>query len=207
MTTQIPTASSAIDAILAQRAIPVVRAQSATKALQICTSLIAADLGVIELTATVPDWENVLRELRRTHPTATIGLGTVTSVDIARRAIDLEASFLVSPYPVHGLREGLEDTTVPLIGGGVTPGEIAEQSESGLCKLFPAHLGGTMYLKTLLAILPKARIMPTGGITVENAAEWIHAGAAAVGVGSDLYAAPDLETAIAKLRASLRTMQ
>ncbi|MFF2486146.1 hypothetical protein ACFVSU_07100 [Microbacterium sp. NPDC058062] len=89
---------------------------------------------------------------------------------------------------------------IRLISCGFTPREVAEAAEFGICKLFPAHVGGMEYLKTLRAILPHARIMPTGGVGVGDVASWLRAGAAAVGVGSDLTAHPDLDLAISMLR-------
>ena len=155
---------------------------------------------MIELTATTPGWQELLREVVREHPTATIGMGTIRAAEDAAAACDAGAAFLVTPFPVPEAQKAAEAAGTLLIGGGFTPAEISAASERGLCKLFPAHLGGVTYLKTLKAILPGARIMPTGGIAIGDVASWLQAGAAAVGIGSDLVNAPDLDAAIAELR-------
>ncbi len=191
---------SAIRAIEAQRAIPVVRTAIVDDALLVCERLVLAGLDTIELTATIPQWELLLRRARSEFPSATIGVGTITDPDAARCAVDAGAAFLVSPYPVEAARESVSGSGVPFVTGGFTPSEIAAASSLGLAKVFPAHLGGPAYLKTLLAILPGARLMPTGGIKVGEVGAWLAAGAVAVGVGSDLYDAPDLDVAIVTLR-------
>jgi 2-dehydro-3-deoxyphosphogluconate aldolase/(4S)-4-hydroxy-2-oxoglutarate aldolase len=78
------------------------------------------------------------------------------------------------------------DGTVPVIEGGWTPGEIGAAAETGVAKLFPAHVGGPAYLRTLLAVLPGAVVIPTGGIGLDDVHDWLDAGAAAVGVGTAL---------------------
>ncbi|TPW90593.1 bifunctional 4-hydroxy-2-oxoglutarate aldolase/2-dehydro-3-deoxy-phosphogluconate aldolase, partial [Schumannella luteola] len=142
---------------------------------------------------------------RAAHPGAAIGMGTVTSAVDAELAIEHGASFLVSPFPAPAVRAVAADHGVRFAEGGSTPGEIAAAAQHGLCKLFPAHLGGVAYLRTLLAVLPHASIMPTGGIRIADVGAWLTAGAVAVGVGSDLYSAPDVAAAVAELRAQLET--
>lgn len=187
------------DAITRQRAIPVVRASDPGKAYGLCERLVAAGIGVIELTATIPRWEELLASVARDLPGAVIGMGTVVDRESAERACAAGARFLVSPYPAPETRAVADQEGVLFIGGGFTPGEIAEAAGHGICKLFPAHLGGLAYLSTLRAILPDARIMPTGGIRLAEVSTWLRAGAVAVGVGSDLYAAADLDAAVAEL--------
>ncbi|MCK9913335.1 MULTISPECIES: bifunctional 4-hydroxy-2-oxoglutarate aldolase/2-dehydro-3-deoxy-phosphogluconate aldolase [Microbacterium] len=186
-------------AIVRQRAIPVIRAADPEKAYVLCERLVAAGIDVIELTATIPRWDDTLAAVSRDLPHAMIGMGTVVSADAAEKACAAGARFLVSPFPADEARAVADREGVLFIGGGCTPAEIAEASSHGLCKLFPAHLGGLGYLGTLHAILPEARIMPTGGIRLNEVSSWLRAGATAVGVGGDLYGAPDLDAAIAEL--------
>jgi 2-dehydro-3-deoxyphosphogluconate aldolase/(4S)-4-hydroxy-2-oxoglutarate aldolase len=87
---------------------------------------------------------------------------------------------------------------VPFSEGGLTPTEVLGVAEHGVAKLFPAHVGGLSYLKSLLAVAPTARIMPTGGIPLASAAEWLAAGAFAVGIGSDLTAPGDIAARVAE---------
>jgi 2-dehydro-3-deoxyphosphogluconate aldolase/(4S)-4-hydroxy-2-oxoglutarate aldolase len=187
------------NAILKQKAIPVVRAHTPESALEICARLIGAGLDVVEITATIPDWKLVLATARREFPAATIGVGTIYSADDVWAAHDGGAHFIVSPFPVKEAREAAADAGTLFVGGGMTPAEIAASSKHGLCKLFPAHVGGPGYVRTLMAIMPTAQIMATGGIMVEAVGEWLAAGAAAVGIGSDLYGAEDFDAKLAAL--------
>lgn len=84
------------------------------------------------------------------------------------------------------VRPVADDADRLLVEGGLTPSELRTAAERGVAKLFPAHIGGVAYLKSLLAVLPGARIMATGGITVDNTAEWLAAGAFTVSIGSDI---------------------
>lgn len=190
-------------AIVGQRAIPVVRAASADSALDTCARLIAGGVEVIELTTTIPDWKTVIKSLRHDFPAATIGMGTVHTARDATDAVECGAAFIVSPFPAEEARQASTASGALFIGGGMTPGEISASSRHGICKLFPAHLGGLSYLRSLKSIMPSARIMPTGGIKIGQVAAWLAEGATAVGIGADLYAADDLDATLAALRAQL----
>ena len=186
-------------AILRQRAIPVVRAPDPGDAFALCERLVTAGIEVIELTTTIPGWEELLSAVNRDLTSAIVGMGTVVDEDAAERAASAGARFLVSPFPSAAARDAADRQNILFIGGGFSPAEIADASRYGICKLFPAHVGGPAYLKTLRGILPDARIMPTGGVRLSEVSTWLRAGAAAVGVGSDLYGAPDLDAAVAEL--------
>lgn len=188
------------------RIVPVVRADAAERAAEIVDALVATGIGLVELTTTVPDWRKALDRVRSAHPEAVVGVGTVLDADAARTAYDRGADFLVTPFPVPEVREVAAAYGMALIGGGVTPAEIHREASAGIAKLFPAHLGGPRYLRSLTAVLPGARIVPTGGITVGAVGEWLAAGALAVGVGSDLYEAADLDHAVVELRQTVRTL-
>jgi 2-dehydro-3-deoxyphosphogluconate aldolase / (4S)-4-hydroxy-2-oxoglutarate aldolase len=196
--------AEALEAIRRQRAIPVVRASDPDTALTICARLAAAGFAVIEITATIPNWWLLPEAIRSTQPAATVGVGTITSAGEAATALQAGAQFIVSPYPADEARQLASENDTLFVGGGFTPREVAESARHGLCKLFPAHLGGPGYLRTLTSILPDAQIMPTGGIRIHEVSSWLAAGAAAVGVGSDLYSAPDIDAAVAELQEQIR---
>jgi 2-dehydro-3-deoxyphosphogluconate aldolase / (4S)-4-hydroxy-2-oxoglutarate aldolase len=196
---QVTDAVAAEEAIVRQGAVPVLRDADPDRVYANCERLIGAGLTVIELTATTPGWPELLRSLTRHAPSATIGVGTITAPDDVSTACEAGARFLVSPFPAEEARGTARNAGTLFVGGGFTPAEIAASSRNGLCKLFPAHLGGAAYLKTLTAVLPGARVMPTGGIAIAEVSDWFRAGAVAVGVGSDLSNAPDLDEAIAAL--------
>jgi 2-dehydro-3-deoxyphosphogluconate aldolase / (4S)-4-hydroxy-2-oxoglutarate aldolase len=186
-------------AIGAARLLPVLRTPDAAGAVQAAETLLDAGLGVIELTATTPGWPDALRDVRRRHPGAVLGAGTVTTAEDARRAVDAGADFLVSPYPAAEVRGFADETGTVFLEGGFTPGEVAAASARGIAKLFPAHVGGPAYLRSVLAVLPGARIVPTGGIGLGEVGDYLAAGAHAVGVGSDLVRAPDPAKAVREL--------
>ena len=94
----------------------------------------------------------------------------------------------------------LDAAGVPFVEGGLTPTEVLDAASHGIAKLFPAHAGGLRYLQSLLAVAPEARIMPTGGIPLDEVRDWLAAGALAVGVGSDLTAPGDIA---ARVKAAL----
>jgi 2-dehydro-3-deoxyphosphogluconate aldolase / (4S)-4-hydroxy-2-oxoglutarate aldolase len=175
-----------LDRIRAARIVPVVRAPDASAAEGLVERIVAGGLDVIELTTTIPGWEGLAARLRSSHPGACVGVGTVTSGELASAAVAAGAEFTVSPFPVPAARPVFESAGIPFLEGGFSPGEVVGAASRGVAKLFPAHVGGVQYLSTLLAIAPDARIVPTGGIALEDARAWLDAGAYAVGVGGDL---------------------
>lgn len=182
-----------------QGVVPVLRADSAEDALDKAERLLEHGISVVELTTTIPQWHVVLKQLVTSYPDATLGMGTLADYEDARRACDHGAEFLVSPYPAEGVRKAGDRSGTPFIGGGFTPGEIAVSADHGAAKLFPAHIGGLTYLSTLKSVLPNANIMPTGGIKSIDVPQWLQAGAFAVGVGRDLYAATNLKEKLHRL--------
>jgi 2-dehydro-3-deoxyphosphogluconate aldolase/(4S)-4-hydroxy-2-oxoglutarate aldolase len=180
--------AGAIAAIGAARVLAVLRTAGPDEAVEQAGRVLAAGLGVVELTATTPGWEDAVRTVAASHPGAVVGLGTVRDAPTAERALEAGAAFLVSPHPAPAAREVAAAAGVPLLEGALTPGELAAALEHGPAKLFPAHLGGPAYLRSVLAVLPGAAIVPTGGIRLEDVGAWLRAGAYAVGVGSDLTA-------------------
>lgn len=181
--------------IRAARIVPVLRTATAAAAVEAATACLSSGLDVVELTATTPDWAEALRRLRADAPERLIGVGTVRDPATAGRAIDLGADFLVSPCPVPDVRAAVASAV--LIEGGWTVAEVLDAGSRGLAKLFPAHVGGPAYLRTLLAIDPALRVIPTGGIHLADTRSWLDAGAFAVGVGSDLLTDEDPGAAIA----------
>ncbi|MBZ6113192.1 MULTISPECIES: bifunctional 4-hydroxy-2-oxoglutarate aldolase/2-dehydro-3-deoxy-phosphogluconate aldolase [Streptomyces] len=107
------------------------------------------------------------------------------------------------PFQVPEVRSVADAADRLLVEGGLTPSELRTAANRGVAKLFPAHVGGIQYLKSLLAVLPGARVMATGGVTVDNAADWLAAGAFSVSVGSHLYRDDDVAGGVARLRARL----
>ena len=183
------------------RVLPVLRLPTAGEALAAVDACASAGAVVVELTTTTPGWTDTVSVARRRWPGLAIGVGTVTTTAHARVALERGVDFLVSPYPVPHVRESLPAGAV-LVEGGMTVAEVVAAGAHGLAKLFPAHVGGPAFLRSVLAVAPGVRIIPTGGIQLASVDEWLAAGAYAVGVGTDLLAQPDLGAALARFARS-----
>ncbi|MFE6905972.1 bifunctional 4-hydroxy-2-oxoglutarate aldolase/2-dehydro-3-deoxy-phosphogluconate aldolase [Streptomyces erythrochromogenes] len=194
------------EVLAAQRLLPVLRNTGADEAVHATTALLAAGCRAVELTTSTPEWAGAVARTAeladcRGRP-ALIGVGTVTTAAQARAALDAGAAFLVSPYPAPEVREVAARREAVFIEGGFTPAEIASAvREAGAAKVFPAHVGGPGFIRSLRAVLPDAVLVPTGGIRPGEVPDWIAAGATAVGIGSGLPADPDALAAVfARLR-------
>jgi 2-dehydro-3-deoxyphosphogluconate aldolase/(4S)-4-hydroxy-2-oxoglutarate aldolase len=189
-------AVSSVDSLEARlrraRIVPVVRIGDPAEARELVERLLEAGLDTIELTTSIRGWEEVIAELRERRPEIALGVGTILAVDQAQTAVSLEPAFCVSPRRVPEARALLDIAGIPFIEGGLTPTEVLDVASRGIAKLFPAHVVGPEYLRSLRAVAPNARIMPTGGIPMTRVRDWLAAGAVAVGVGSDLTAPGDI---------------
>ncbi len=169
--------------------IPVLRAKDPRQAHAVVEAMIAGGVTVVEVTMTVPGAVNLLRELKREHPGLLLGSGTVTTGEDAEKTIEAGAEFVVSPsfHPdVIAVTKAHEKLSIP---GALTPTEIitAHRAGADYVKVFPCSaVGGASYLKSLLAPFPHLKLIPTGGVTVKTAEDFLRAGARALGVGSDL---------------------
>jgi 2-dehydro-3-deoxyphosphogluconate aldolase/(4S)-4-hydroxy-2-oxoglutarate aldolase len=180
--------------------VPVVREDGADEALSVAGWLIEQGLDVVELTASTPGWERAVGALDG----VVVGAGTLRTRQDAERAVAAGAQFLVTPCPAPEVRTVAEAAGLPLLEGGFTPGEVLAATDRGIAKLFPAHVGGTELLRSILALSPGARIVPTGGIRLADVPEWLDAGAYAVGIGSELRPDPGVATALRETLAAAR---
>ncbi|WP_203645162.1 bifunctional 4-hydroxy-2-oxoglutarate aldolase/2-dehydro-3-deoxy-phosphogluconate aldolase [Streptomyces sp. SID14478] len=197
-----PAPADVIARLRAARVTPTVREADADTADRVARTLVDCGLTAFEFTATTPGWEKLVETWSREAPEVTLGLGTVTSPEIAERALAAGADFLVSPFQVPEVRPVADAADRLLVEGGLTPSELRTAADRGVAKLFPAHVGGLAYLKSVLSVLPGARIMATGGVSVDNAAQWLAAGAFTVSIGSDLSKG-DIRENVARLRAGI----
>lgn len=174
----------------ALRLVAVIRANTPADALFAARAMAAAGVRGIEITFTVPDAAASIRDaIRILPPEVIVGAGTVLTVEQAREALDAGARFLVSPVGDEWLVRMGHDAGALVSIGGLTPTEIVAAARMGAdyVKLFPGEsLGGPAYLKHLRGPLPDIPLMVTGGVTRENAAAYLAAGAQSVGLGSDL---------------------
>lgn len=169
--------------------IPAIRAPSAADALFGAAAVYRGGIHVIELTMTVPGAIGVLSELRRTYPDLVTGAGTVVDLDTARACLDAGAQFLTSPgFDPEIVHYALKEN-VAAIPGALTPTEILMASKAGadFVKVFPcSQLGGPTYIRALRAPFPRLRLIASGGVTQLTAADFIRAGANALGIREDL---------------------
>jgi len=170
--------------------IPVVRAESAGLALRAVAAIKAGGVSVLEVTMTVPGAIGVIEQLVKAFGAeALIGAGTVLDAETADKCIQAGARFIVSPALNEDTIAFCRANEVAVFPGALTPTEVVRAWNAGAdaVKVFPAGaVGGASYLKALKAPLPQIELVPTGGVSLETAANFIKAGAMALGVGADL---------------------
>jgi len=191
------------DQILEIGVVPVVRAASAAEARLAAQAVCDGGIPIVEITMTVPGAVDVIRELRRSAPASVlIGAGTVLDAEAARRCLDAGAQFLVSPGLNLPTIEFAARSGILMLAGALTPTEVitAWNAGSDFVKVFPCgQVGGAKYIKALKGPLPQIPLVPTGGVNLNTAAEFIEAGAAALGIGGELVQADALKSGKAEV--------
>ena len=186
------------DRILEIGIVPVVRAASSQQAVIAADAVCRGGIPIVEITMTVPGAVEVIRQLRKSSlAEVLIGAGTVLDVEMARVCADAGAQFLVSPGLNLETVEFAVSQGVLMMAGALTPTEVitAWKAGSDFVKVFPCgNVGGAKYIKALKGPLPQVPLVPTGGVNLDTAAEFIEAGAAALGVGSELVQTEALKT-------------
>ena len=170
--------------------VPVVRAPSAAVALRAARAVHAGGIDVLEITMTVPDAVAVLRQLAaELGDSVILGAGTVLDAEAARRCIAAGAQFIVAPGFDPETVRAAHELGAPVMPGALTPTEVIAAWKAGaeMVKIFPCSaVGGADYLRALKAPLPQVKLLPTGGVDRHTAADYIRAGAAALGLGAAL---------------------
>jgi len=170
--------------------VPVIRASSEREAHIAAEAVCKGGIPIVEITMTCPGAINVIRDLTKTQGSEIlIGAGTVLNAEDARRSLDAGAQFLVSPGFNRATVEFAARESKLIMAGALTPTEIIEAWSAGsdLVKVFPCgQVGGAKYIKALKGPLPQIPLVPTGGVNLSTAPEFIEAGAAALGIGGEL---------------------
>jgi 2-dehydro-3-deoxyphosphogluconate aldolase/(4S)-4-hydroxy-2-oxoglutarate aldolase len=169
--------------------VAIIRMKDPAKLRAVFDALADGGVRAIEVTMTVPGAVALIAELARSLPSGfVLGAGTVTDAATARAVIDAGARFVVSPVFRREVVQVCLERGIVSAPGCLSPTEILDAHEMGadVVKVFPATALGPQYIKDLRAPMPQLRLMPTGGVTLDNAGDWIRAGAVAVGVGSAL---------------------
>lgn len=183
------TRHDALDLVVDSGIVAILRADSGEQLAAVAERLFAAGIRAIEVTFTVPGVLDVIRDVRRRlGDRILLGAGTVLDAETARAAILAGAEFVVSPVvrpEIIALSHRYDKLVMP---GAFTPTEVLTAWEAGadVVKVFPAEVGGPSYIKALRGPLPQIRMLPTGGVNLENIGQFFKAGAVAVGLGSAL---------------------
>lgn len=187
---EFPVSSEWIRQLKRDRAISVVRTDAAELAMKLAELALAAGMHHVEIISTTPQFARVVTQLRQQYPREWIGAGTVINPKTAREAIAAGAQFLFSPYRSTQVVELAQASSVPVVPGALTPQEIGSAWDAGAAavKVFPIGcVGGAAYLRALRSPLAGIPLIPTGGVTIENAGELLEAGAIAVGLATQLF--------------------
>lgn len=185
-----------LGAILQTKVVAVIRVKDAARLADVAAALGRGGIKALEITMTVPGAVEIIREMARSKaPGTLVGAGTVLDAGTATDVIAAGADFVVSPVCDMEMIRACRDGGVLVAPGAFTPTEIVAAWRAGadIVKVFPATSLGPQFFRDLRGPLPQIRLMPTGGVTVENAREFLAAGAAAVGIGTALVDAKAVE--------------
>ena len=193
-----PQRSQIVTALEAAGVVAVIRLKEPEKLRAVVDAIAEGGVRALEVTMTVPGAVELIRRLAPTLPAGfLLGAGTVLDAETATRVIDAGAQFVVSPVFRRAVITACHARDVPALPGCFTPTEILEAWEAGadIVKVFPATALGPTFFKDVHGPLPHVKLMPTGGVSLDNAGDWIRAGAVAVGVGTALLDAPAIAAA------------
>ncbi|HET6883903.1 MAG TPA: bifunctional 4-hydroxy-2-oxoglutarate aldolase/2-dehydro-3-deoxy-phosphogluconate aldolase [Pirellulales bacterium] len=183
---------SLLEQLLDRAVVAIIRANDASKLVDVAEALVAGGVTAMEVTFTVPRAPQVLEKVAdRLGGKILLGAGTVLDAATARIAILAGAEFIVSPVVSHEVIACCRRYSKLSLPGAFTPTEILTAWEAGadIVKVFPSEFTGPAYLKAVRAPLPQVRLMPTGGVNLQTAAEFLRAGACALGIGGSLVEA------------------
>ena len=169
--------------------VAVIRMKEPEKLRSVIDAIAEGGVRALEITMTVPGAIEIIRQVAPTLPAGfTFGAGTVVDAETVHRVVDAGARFIVSPVFRRSVIDACQVRNVASMPGCFTPTEILDAWDAGadVVKVFPATTLGPGYLKDIHGPLPHVKLMPTGGVTLDNAGDWIRAGAVAVGVGTSL---------------------
>jgi 2-dehydro-3-deoxyphosphogluconate aldolase/(4S)-4-hydroxy-2-oxoglutarate aldolase len=178
-----------VDEIVKRKAVAVLRIKEPEKLKKVIEALYEGGISVAEITMTVPNAIQLIEKMsNELDKNIIIGVGSVLNKNVAEDAIKAGAKYVVSPIFKNEIIDAAHKFDIPAMPGCFTPTEIQTAFEAGadIIKVFPADVLGMDFFKGILAPMPHLKLMPTGGVTLINAGDWLNAGACAVGVGSAL---------------------
>lgn len=178
-----------LNKLLELKAVAVIRMSNSEKLKKVVEAVHKGGVSAIEITMTTPNALKVIEDLSKSMgDEILVGVGSVLNSQTAIDAINAGSKFVVSPILKAEVIKTVQENNLPVMPGAFTPTEIQTAYELGadIIKVFPADVVGMAFFKGVLAPMPHLKLMPTGGVTLQNAGEWIKAGACAVGIGSAL---------------------
>lgn len=178
-----------LNKLIERKAVAVIRVKEEEKLRKVIEAVYAGGISAAEITMTVPNAIQLIEKMSGLlDDNIIIGVGSVLNASMAEDAIKAGAKYVVSPILKKEIIEMAHKYDVPVMPGCFTPTEIQTAYEYGadIVKVFPADVLGMEFFKAILAPMPHLKLMPTGGVTLTNAGEWLKAGACAVGLGSAL---------------------
>lgn len=195
------------EVVVETRVIAVLRGLNPDRVDTVAQILREAGMGAIEVTMDSPEAARSIERLAHSGPS--VGAGTVMSVAEAETAVAAGATFLVAPHTDQTVVRWAVERGIPMIPGAFTPTEVMAAWDAGVAavKVFPASVGGPAFLKALLGPLGGVLLIPTGGITAENAGAFLDSGAVAVGLGGWLTDHPDLEVVAERAASAIQACQ
>ncbi len=172
-----------------RKAVAVLRIKDTEKLKKIIDAIYLGGISIIEITMSVPNACYLINKMcAEVDPSIIIGVGSILDKSTEIAAIKAGAKFVVSPILKKEIIETAKEFEIPVMPGCFSPTEVQTAYEWGadIIKVFPADIVGIPFFKAILAPMPHLKLMPTGGVTLTNAGDWIKAGAFAVGLGSAL---------------------
>ena len=178
-----------VENIIEFKAVAVIRMEDPSKLIKVAEAIYEGGVKAIEITMTVPNAiETIALASKEIGDKVLIGVGSILNQEMAQKAIDAGAQYVVSPIFKKEIIERSHKNDIPAMPGTFTPTEaqLAWEAGADIIKIFPADVLGMSFIKGMKAPMPHLKVMPTGGVSLTNAGEWLKAGACAVGVGSAL---------------------
>jgi len=178
-----------LDEIFKRKAVAVLRVKEEDKLKKVIQAIADGGVSVAEITMTIPNAIKLIEKMsKELDENIIIGVGSVLNKQTAEDAIKAGAKYVVSPILKKEIIEMAQKYDVPVMPGCFTPTEIYAAFEMGadIAKVFPADIVGMPFFKAILAPMPHLKLMPTGGVSLTNAGDWLKVGACAVGIGSAL---------------------
>ncbi len=174
-----------VNTIKQEKIVAILRTKLQSEVASVIDAIISSGIKVLEVTSNTPGYSEEIKKARVSYPETLIGVGTVINIEIAKKALEAGAQFLVTPNTNVEVIKFANNNGVPIMVGALTPTEVCVAHENGadVIKLFPACTAGLAYFKAIKAPLDSFEYFAVGGISPGNATEWFNAGASGIGYG------------------------